>query len=174
MEVRRPHSTYQSVVQGKCPLRFLHFNGVVCSNTPFLNTSALTSSQLFRANSTCKGSRTPRLVEHIWVPNSRSCRDKRFVGTLPCPSFPWCFCFLGVFFAAKFLGLLSVFSQFYRVFKEGAYHRLHQNILRELVGVTDFTSVTPENSRGIYCVILMGFARREKSLVFFGVVLGIF
>ena len=31
--VSRPHSTYQKVVQGKCPPAFLHFNGVVCSNT---------------------------------------------------------------------------------------------------------------------------------------------
>ena len=57
---RRSHSTYKKVVQGKCPLHFLHFNGAVCSNTLFSNTSALTSSPLFRANSTCKGSRTPR------------------------------------------------------------------------------------------------------------------
>ena len=27
--VRRPHSTYQTVVQGKCPLHCIHFNGVV-------------------------------------------------------------------------------------------------------------------------------------------------
>ena len=52
--VRRLHSTYQKVVQGKCPLNFLHFNGVVCSNTLFSNTSALTNSLLFRANSTRK------------------------------------------------------------------------------------------------------------------------
>ena len=37
---------------------FLHFNGAVCSNTLFSNTSALTNSRLFRANSTRKGSRT--------------------------------------------------------------------------------------------------------------------
>ena len=39
---------------------------------------------------------------------------------------------------------------------ERAHHRLHQNILRELIGVMNFTSVTPENSRGINCVIQMG------------------
>ena len=64
--MRRPHSTYQKVVQGKCPLHVLDFNGVVCSNTLFSNTSALTNSLLFRANSTRKGSRTPRLVEHFF------------------------------------------------------------------------------------------------------------
>ena len=30
----------------------------------------------------------------------------------PCPSFPWCFRFLGVFLAGKFLGLLRVFCLF--------------------------------------------------------------
>ena len=40
----------------KMPLHFLHFNGDVCSNNLFSNTSALTNSVLFRANSTCKGS----------------------------------------------------------------------------------------------------------------------
>ena len=63
--LRRPHSTNQKVVQGKCPLHFVHFNGVVCPNTLFSNTFVLTNSLLFRANSTCKGSRTPRLVEHF-------------------------------------------------------------------------------------------------------------
>ena len=66
--VRRPHSTYQKVVQGKRPLQFLRFTGAVCSNTIFSNNSALASSLLpvFRANSSCKSSRTPRLVEHFW------------------------------------------------------------------------------------------------------------
>ena len=45
---RRPHSSYQRVVQGKCPLHFLNLNGVVCSNTLFSNTSALTSSTGFQ------------------------------------------------------------------------------------------------------------------------------
>ena len=58
-EIRRPHSTYKKVVQGKCPLQFLQFNGVVCSNTLFSNTSALTNSLSFRANSTCK------VLEHL-------------------------------------------------------------------------------------------------------------
>ena len=35
---RRPHSNYPKVLQGKCPLHFLNFNGVVCSNTLFSNT----------------------------------------------------------------------------------------------------------------------------------------
>ena len=56
---RRPHSAYQKVVQGKCPLHFLHFNGVICSNILFSNTSALTNSLLFRANSPCK------VLEHL-------------------------------------------------------------------------------------------------------------
>ena len=51
----------------KMHLHFVHFNGVVCSNTLFSNTSVLTYSLLFKANSTCKGSRTPRLVEHFLV-----------------------------------------------------------------------------------------------------------
>ena len=50
--IRRPQSTYKKVVQGKRPLHSLRFNGVVCSNTLFSNTSALT-------NSTCKG------LEHL-------------------------------------------------------------------------------------------------------------
>ena len=56
---RRPHSTYKKVVQGKCPLNFLYFNGVVCSNTLFSNTSSLTNSLFFRANSTCQ------ILEHL-------------------------------------------------------------------------------------------------------------
>ena len=60
-----------------CPYHFLHFNGVVGSNTLFSNASALTNSLLFRANSTCKSSRTRRLVEHFWVPILRaSCSNK--------------------------------------------------------------------------------------------------
>ena len=78
----RPRSTYQKV-QGKCPLHFINFNGVVCSNTLFPNTSALTNTLLFRANSTCKDSRTPRLVEHFWVLIlGVSCSNKLFVGAL--------------------------------------------------------------------------------------------
>ena len=42
--------------------------GVVCSNTLFPNISVLTHYLSFREKSTCKGSRTPRLVEHFWVP----------------------------------------------------------------------------------------------------------
>ena len=57
--IRRPHSSFQRVVQGKCPLHFLNFNRAVCSNTLFSNTSALTSSLLFRGNSTCK------ILEHL-------------------------------------------------------------------------------------------------------------
>ena len=63
-ELRRPHSTYQKVVQGKCPLHFLHFNGPVCSNTLVSNTSALTNSLLFRANSTRK------ILEHLVCSNT--------------------------------------------------------------------------------------------------------
>ena len=39
--MRRPHSTCQKVVQGKCPLHSLPLNGAVCSNTLFANTSFL-------------------------------------------------------------------------------------------------------------------------------------
>ena len=56
---RRPHSTYQKVVQGKCPLNFLRFNGAICSNTLFSNTSALTNALLFRANLHAK------VLEHL-------------------------------------------------------------------------------------------------------------
>ena len=70
----------KEVVQGKCPL---HFNGIVCSKALFSNTSALTSSRLYRSNSTRKGSRRPRLVEHFWGSNlGASCSNKQFVGTL--------------------------------------------------------------------------------------------
>ena len=61
---RRPHSAYQKVVQGKCPLHFLLFNGVVCSNSLFSNTSALTNSLLFMADSTCK------ILEHLFWSNT--------------------------------------------------------------------------------------------------------
>ena len=62
--IRRPHSSYQRVVQGKCPLHFLNLNGAVCSNTLFSNTSALTSSLLFWGNSTCK------ILEHLVCSNT--------------------------------------------------------------------------------------------------------
>ena len=39
---------------------------------------------------------------------------------------------------------------------ESLHHLLHQNILRELICVTNVTLVTPENSCGIICVILEG------------------
>ena len=73
---RRPHSTYTKVVQGKCPFILFIFNGFVCSNTLLSNTSALTNSLLFRANSTCK------VLEHLvwsntsgfqfWAPLART------------------------------------------------------------------------------------------------------
>ena len=43
----------------KMPPSFLNLNGGVCSNTLFSNTSALTSSLLFRGNPTCK------ILEHL-------------------------------------------------------------------------------------------------------------
>ena len=54
----------QRVVQGKCPLHFVNLNGVVCSNTLFSNTSALTSSLSFWGNSTCK------ILEHLVCSNT--------------------------------------------------------------------------------------------------------
>ena len=43
------------------------------------------------------------------------------LASLPSPSFPWCFCFLGVFFCLEIsLVFLSVFCLFYRVF-EGSH-----------------------------------------------------
>ena len=81
--VRGPHSSYQRVVQGKCPLHFLNLNGVVCSNTLFSNTSALTSSLLFGVNSTCK------ILEHLVCSNTSGfqfwgplARTNFFVGTV--------------------------------------------------------------------------------------------
>ena len=37
--------------------------------------------------------------------------------TLPCPSFPWCFCFLGICLAVDFLGFFEHFCLLYRDFK---------------------------------------------------------
>ena len=78
--VRRPHSTNQKVVQGKCSFHSVFFGGgAVCSNTLLWNTSASTNSLSFRATSPCKSSRTPRLVEHFWVPIlGGSCSNKTF------------------------------------------------------------------------------------------------
>ena len=77
------HSTYQKVVQGQCPVHYFFIMGPFAL---FSNTSALTNSLLFMANSRCKGSRTPRLVEHFWVPIlGASCSNKLFVGTLRLP-----------------------------------------------------------------------------------------
>ena len=46
------------------PFIFFIFNGVVCSNTLFSNTSALTNSLLFKENSTCK------ILEHHVLSNT--------------------------------------------------------------------------------------------------------
>ena len=90
LHVRRPHSTYQKVVQGKSPLHFLHFYGVVCLKALFSNTSALTNSLFFMANSACKGSRTPRLVEHFRVPNFGGLLLEQTI-CRQCVAFPtWC------------------------------------------------------------------------------------
>ena len=63
---RRPHSAKQKVVQGKCPLHFLHFNGVVCSNTLFSNTSVLTNSlSVIQGKFYMKDSRTPRFCRTL-------------------------------------------------------------------------------------------------------------
>ena len=70
---------------------------------------------------------------------------------------------LGLHFTIYFLGisgdLISVIPRkkytFLCLSKDGAHHQLHQNILGEFLGVISFTSVTPENSRGINCVMLM-------------------
>ena len=85
--VRRPHSTNQKVVQGKCPLHVVLFNGAVCSNTLFSNTSVLTNSLSFRANSACKGSRTPRLVEHFCVPILGTSSSKKLLVAALRPSY---------------------------------------------------------------------------------------
>ena len=68
----------------KYPLHFVHFNGAICSNTLCSNTSVLTKYLSFRAVPTCKGSRTPPLVEHFWVPIlGASCSEKPFGRTQP-------------------------------------------------------------------------------------------
>ena len=66
-EVRRPHSTYQKVVQGKCPLHFFILMEPFARTLFFSNTSALTNSLLVcRTNSTCK------IPEHlVWLNTSR-------------------------------------------------------------------------------------------------------
>ena len=51
---------------------------------------------------------SPALGVHLWKP---------FLGMLPCPSFPWCFCFLGVFLAGISLLFLNVFGLVSRIFK---------------------------------------------------------
>ena len=38
------------------------------------------------------------------------------MGPFPCPSSPWCFCFLGVFLAGDFLGLLGCFLLIFQGF----------------------------------------------------------
>ena len=83
--VRRPRSSYQRVVQGKCPLHFLNLNGAVCSNTLFSNTSALTSSLLFRGNSTCN------ILEHLVWSNTSGFQ---FWGPLARTNFLSALCFL--------------------------------------------------------------------------------
>ena len=83
------------------PSSFVKFNGVVCSNTLFSNTSVLTNSLSFRAMSTFKGSRTLRLVEHFWVPLlGASCSNKLLSALCGLPTSglvswicgPRCFC----------------------------------------------------------------------------------
>ena len=90
--LRRPHSSYQRVVQGKCPLHFLNLNGVVCSNTLFSNTSALTSSQLFKGNSTCK------ILEHLVWSNTSGFR---FLGPLARTNILSALCGLPIFTLKK-------------------------------------------------------------------------
>ena len=86
-------------------LSFLHFSGAVCSNTLFSNTSALSNSLLLSANSTRKGSRTPRLVERFWVPIwGAACSNKRFVCTLRPSQIP---------FESKLLLAVLLFSRIY-------------------------------------------------------------
>ena len=83
LNFRRPHSTYQKVVQGKCPLHLVLFNGAVCSNTLFSNPSVVTNSLSFSTDSTSKGPRPPRLVAHFWVPIlGASCSNILLLGTV--------------------------------------------------------------------------------------------
>ena len=50
------------------PIHFVNFNGAVCSNDLFSNTSVLTDSQSFQGSSACQGSQTPCWAEHFCVP----------------------------------------------------------------------------------------------------------
>ena len=72
----------------KKPPHFLLLMGPF-ARTLLLEQFALTNSLLLRVNSTCKGSQTPRFVEHFWVSFlGPSCSNRLFVGTLrPSQSF---------------------------------------------------------------------------------------
>ena len=60
--------------------------------------------------------RGPREASRTEIPIFRGFLSGRLPGpSKPCPSFPWCFCFLGVFLAGDFLGVFECFlliSQF--------------------------------------------------------------
>ena len=86
------------VVQGKCPLHFLNLNGVVCSNTLFSNTSALTSSLLFWGNSTCK------ILEHLVCSNTSGFQ---FWGPLARTNFLSALCGLPSFFGPELRGFFD-------------------------------------------------------------------
>ena len=81
--VRRPHSTKnQNVVQGQCPLHFVHFTGVVHSflERSFLEHFSLDQVSVIQGKIYIKGSQTPRLLELFWVPIlGASCSNKLFV-----------------------------------------------------------------------------------------------
>ena len=76
----------------------------------------------------CKVRKTLGVFEVFLVLSIRP--RKRRTGSIGSVTFPWCFCFLGVFLAAKFLGLfecfLSIFSGFLRVCK-----------VRKILGVSE-------------------------------------
>ena len=82
----------------RMPPSVLHFNGVVCSNTLFSKTSALTNSLLFRTNSTCK------ILEHpVWSNTS----GFQFWGPLARTNFLSALCGLSIFCIAVRLPFVS-------------------------------------------------------------------
>ena len=81
--LRRPHSSYQRVVQGKCPLHFLNLNEHFFLEHFFLEHFCLDQFSVIQGKFYMQDSRTPRLVEHFWVPIlGAACSNKLFVGTV--------------------------------------------------------------------------------------------
>ena len=84
-----PHSSYQTVVQGKCPFHFVFFEWGRLLEHSFLEHFCLDQFSVILGKFYMQDSRTPRLLEHFWVPIlGASCSNKLFVGTVR-PSQPY-------------------------------------------------------------------------------------